>query len=60
MSELVYHSIIQTPIPLNLSEGDCSLLNAIRRIIIGEVPVKFRTEGGRESDIKILKNICAP
>lgn len=39
---------------------DCSLLNAIRRIIIGEVPtLAFRTEYGRESDIKILKNTSA-
>lgn len=39
---------------------DCSLLNAIRRIIIGEVPtIGFRTEYGRESDIKILKNTSA-
>ena len=39
---------------------DCSLLNAIRRIIIGEVPtVGFRTEYGRDSDIKIIKNTSA-
>ena len=39
---------------------DCSLLNALRRIIIGEVPtMAFRTEYGRESDIKILKNTSA-
>lgn len=39
---------------------DCSFLNAIRRIIIGEVPtVGFRTEYGRDSDIKIIKNTSA-
>ena len=38
---------------------DCSFLNALRRIIIGEVPVGFRTEYGRESDIKILTNTSA-
>ena len=39
---------------------DCSVLNAIRRIIIGEVPtIGFKTEYGRESDIKILKNTSA-
>ena len=39
---------------------DCSLLNALRRIIIGEVPtIGFRTEYGRESDIKIIKNTSA-
>jgi len=44
----------------NAENVDCSLLNAIRRIIIGQVPtIGFRTEYGRESDIKIKKNTSA-
>lgn len=44
----------------NAENVDCSFLNALRRIIIGEVPtIGFRTEYGRESDIKILKNTSA-
>ena len=44
----------------NIDGFDCSFANAIRRIIIGEVPtIGFRTEYGRESDIKIRKNTSA-
>jgi len=44
----------------NTDGYDCSFANAIRRIIIGEVPtIGFRTEYGRESDIKIKKNTSA-
>ena len=44
----------------NIDNFDCSFANAIRRIIVGEVPtIGFRTEYGRESDIKIRKNTSA-
>lgn len=44
----------------NIDNFDCSFANAIRRIILGEVAtVGFRTEYGRESDIKIRKNTSA-
>ncbi len=44
----------------NIDGFDCSFANAIRRTIIGEVPtIGFRTEYGRESDIKIKKNTSA-
>ena len=44
----------------NIDGFDCSFANAIRRIIISEVPtIGFRTEYGMESDIKIMKNTSA-
>jgi len=49
-----------TILNFNVENTDCSFLNAIRRIIIGEVPtIGFRTKYGRDSDIKISINTSA-
>jgi DNA-directed RNA polymerase subunit L len=63
MSEPTFNKFNYTDsetLTFNIDGYDCSFANAIRRIIIGEVPtIGFRTEYGRESDIKIRKNTSA-
>tara|TARA_B100000795_G_C22803805_1_gene443527 strand:+ start:4228 stop:5400 length:1173 start_codon:yes stop_codon:yes gene_type:complete len=55
-----YTYINPITLKFHVEHTDSSFLNAIRRIMMGQVPtIGFRTEYGKESDIKILKNTAA-
>ena len=57
MSYLSNFQIDENELKFDIHNLNCSLVNAIRRIIISDVPtLGFRTENGKESDIIIEKN----
>ena len=57
MSYLSNFQVNHDELKFDIHHLNCSLVNAIRRIIISDVPtLGFRTENGKESDIIIEKN----
>ena len=55
MSYLSNFQIDENELKFDIHNLNCSLVNAIRRIIISDVPtLGFRTENGKESDIIII------